>query len=149
VRELSHVLSICLYVHFYLSMVKLSSPFTFNIEDMKKKKVPFALYDHNEVVAVGRNLSLSESGRRRTTTTSHIDVPAIRVADLPLHLPFEPGENESYAYDDDHIPLQPETDNGTGVKVKVTERAKRYQNSVSCITCTINRFPTNFYRTSL
>lgn len=49
------------------------------------------------------------------------------------YIPFqEPTQNAPYMFDDDHIPTNPENPcDLSGVHVKVTERAKRYQNSVN------------------
>jgi hypothetical protein len=96
---------------------------------METKKKAAVLYDHNSVASIHRNLTITDDGRRRrtTTTTIALDLPTTEQA----WIFYEPTENEPYAYDDDHIPHQTEGERNTGIKVKATEHAKRYQNSVS------------------
>jgi hypothetical protein len=102
---------------------------------MRSKKKAAVLYDHNAVASVHRNLTVTDDGRRRrtTTTTLALDLPTTS-GPVQARIFYEPTENEPYAYDDEHIPQQTDAtgiEGNTGIKVKVTEHAKRYQNSVS------------------
>lgn len=111
---------------------------------MRKKVVP-SLYDHSQVQSVHRNLTVSQNGRRRITTTTHVNLPTTR----PPAVHYEPEQNEMYAYDDDHIPVQAQDEGcAVGVNVKVTARAKRYQNSVCTRFYYLVNFVTDDYRMS-
>lgn len=96
----------------------------------KRKKSTPQLYDHNAAAVAHRNLAISSNGRRVRTMTNMLDVVQ------PSVDPYIPslGSHESvpYAFDDEHIPLDnTNADSISGVNIKISERAKRYQNSVS------------------
>lgn len=90
------------------------------------------LYDHNSVASIHRNLTITDDGwrRRTTTTTIALDLPTTSNSEQAWIF-YKPTENEPYAYNDDHIPQQTEGECNTGIKVKVMEYTKHYQNSVS------------------
>ena len=112
---------------------------------MKKKRDVHELYDHTQEQSVHRNLTISQNGQQRVTTTTHVDLPTAG----PPSVYYEPGQNETYAYDDDHIPVQAQdTDGAVGVNVKVTVHAKRYQNSVCTRFYYLFNFVMDDYRTS-
>lgn len=100
----------------------------------KRKQTTFELYDHNVASTIHRSLSVSEDNRRFLSKSNYVNATA---ASQPSRAPYIPDfqvtdENAPYANDDKHIPVNSENpEEVSGVKVKVKERAKRYQNSVS------------------
>lgn len=102
----------------------------------KKKQLKPTLYVHKPAAAaaIHRNLSLSQDSRRLVTVSNVINVPSSPLATpIPApYIPLEPEQNDPYAYDDDYIPQDTQEEGtDTGVNIKIKERAKRYQNSVS------------------
>lgn len=101
---------------------------------VKKKVVVPTLYVHQAAPVVHRNISTTTDGRRLRNDTNLVQLPPapIRAPDRFIPL-LEPTQNAPYAFDDAHIPLNPENPvDLTGVKIQATVTSKRYQNSV-CI----------------
>ena len=99
---------------------------------MKKKVVAPTLYVHQAAPVIHHNISTTDDGRRLRNDTNIVKLPPVLVS-LPDHfiLLQEPTQNAPYAFDDAHIPINPENlDDLTGVEVNITARSKRYQNSV-------------------
>lgn len=97
----------------------------------RKKPIP-QLYNHNAAPAVHRNLGISADGRRVLTTINLIDLPCDPQASTDPYTPNQVfHEGVPYSYDDEHIPIDTRNaDVIAGVNVKVSGRAKRYQNTV-------------------
>jgi hypothetical protein len=98
---------------------------------VKKKVVAPTLYVHQAAAVVHRNISTTADGRRLRNDTNLVNLPPVPISRPERFIPLlEPIQNAPYAFDDAHIPINPENpDDLTGVKVKVTA-SKRYQNSV-------------------
>ena len=99
---------------------------------VKKKVVVPTLYVHHATPVVHNNISTTADGRRLCNNTNLVDLPT------PISLPdhfiplLEPAQNVPYAFDDAHIPINPENPvDLTGVNVNIMARSKHYQNSVS------------------
>jgi hypothetical protein len=103
---------------------------------VKKKVVAPTLYVHQAAPVIHRNISTTADGRRLRNDTNLVDLPPAPIS-LPDHFItlLEPAQNAPYAFDDAHIPINPENPTDlTGVEVNVTARCKRYQNSVRILT---------------
>lgn len=99
----------------------------------KKKQAKPALYIHQAAATpIHRNISTTNDGRRRLNNSNQIEVPFTSAPEPELYTPLqEPVENAPYSFDDDYIPTNNENlDDVSGLKINVTERAKRYQNLV-------------------
>jgi hypothetical protein len=100
----------------------------------KRKKAVPQLYDHNAVSVVHRNLGISRDGRRVVATNNLVDTPSSTQSAAPYTPNQATHDGVPYAFDDEHIPVDNRNaDDVSGVKVKVSKRAKRYENSVSSL----------------
>jgi hypothetical protein len=99
----------------------------------KRKKSTPQLYNHNAASAVHRNLEVTSDGRRVHSTINLVDLPSAPQPDIAPYIPRQTcHESVPYVFDDDHIPVDTRnSDDISGVKVKVCKRAKRYENTVS------------------
>lgn len=100
---------------------------------VKKLQVKPVLYIHQAAAPiVHRNISTTADGRRLLNKSNPIDLPFVPAPEHEQYTPLqEPVENEPYSFDDNYIP----TDHGnleniSGVRVNVTVRAVRRENSV-------------------
>jgi hypothetical protein len=91
----------------------------------KKQKQTTQLYDHNASSALHRNISVTEDGRRRRTSTNLVNLPS----DPAPTSSYEPAQEAGYVnpFEDKRVPINTENpEDISGVKVK----AKQYENSV-------------------
>jgi hypothetical protein len=99
---------------------------------VKKKVVTPTLYVHRPPAVIHRNISTTADGRRLRNDTNLVNLPPVPTSLPERFIPLlDPIQNAPYAFDDAHIPINPENpDDLASVKVQVTARSKHYQNSV-------------------
>jgi hypothetical protein len=101
---------------------------------VKKEVVVPTLYVHHAIPVVHCNISTTADGYRLHNDTNLVDLPTpILLPDRFIPL-LEPTQNAPYAFDDAHIPINPENPvDLTGMNIYIMTRCKHYQNSVSVL----------------